>query len=121
MNWRAAFLIAGALSVMLLGTRTNAAGSEGAKSQPQTINITHCVVYSERNKQLVSDCTAVARHACDGTAHCELPIGLSLTAGKDIDPKAWKKVRVDYTCGGRAEINGPHYQDDHASMVLGCF
>jgi hypothetical protein len=91
-------------------------------SQAPVIEIVDCVVYPEGEPSRTVDCAAKARPVCNGAASCELPIGLALTDGQQIDHDArtWKKVRVRYRCEKVEHINGPHNQDDHATMLLGC-
>ena len=86
------------------------------------LEITSCKVFSERDEKLVQDCAAVARKSCPGPGTCELPIGMNLTGGKDIDanPETWELVKVEFSCKGIAHLNGPHYQNDHATMTLAC-
>lgn len=95
-----------------------------AQADPATtgIHITLCSVYSEQAYALQSDCTDQAAHLCSGLDFCELPIGLNLTDGKDIDNNeaSWELVRVEYACAGKPRFNGPHYQNDHATMSLFC-
>ena len=56
------------------------------------------------------------------TGSCELPIGLVLSDGRDIDGNSatWEKVRVTFRCGQIKRVNGPHDQNDHASALLAC-
>jgi hypothetical protein len=86
------------------------------------LQITQCAVYSELDKSVQSDCADEARKVCAGLESCELPIGMNLTDGTDIDnnSKSWELVKVEYSCGGKTRINGPHYQNDHATMTLSC-
>lgn len=87
------------------------------------LEITECVVYRDFEAARRHDCTAKAKELCSNSARsCELPIGLALSGGRDIDgnPQTWEKVRVRYRCGGQQRINGPHHQNDHASMILSC-
>jgi len=86
------------------------------------LEISSCAVFSEHNEKLVHDCLTEARKSCPGPGTCELPIGMNLTAGKDIDanPETWELVKVTFTCKGIAHLNGPHYQNDHATMTLAC-
>jgi len=89
---------------------------------PPTIDIVECIVYPEGRATQTTDCAGKARAVCNGTPHCELPIGFALTDGRQIDGDArtWKKVRVRYRCGKVSHVNGPYNQSDHANMVLGC-
>lgn len=88
----------------------------------QGIHIARCSVYSEQDKSIKADCTRHARDLCTDLYYCELPIGRNLTDGKDIDnnEETWEMVKVDYLCAGKAQVNGPHYQNDHATMSLSC-
>lgn len=98
--------------------------SQASQNAP-TLQVTQCTVYSEHDLSRTFDCTVKAREVCGKSPvpHCELPIGLSLSGGRDIDGNqgTWEKVRVRYKCGSAERINGPHHQNDHASMVLSCF
>ena len=93
-----------------------------ADTTTKGIQITQCTVYSERDKSIRYDCTEPAAKACSGLNFCELPIGMNLTDGKDLDnnKKTWELVKVDYSCSGKPSYNGPHYQNDHATMSLSC-
>ena len=93
-----------------------------ADETAQGLQITGCTVFSERDKSISLDCASEARKSCAGPGTCELPIGLNLTGGKDPDgnPDTWELVRVEFSCHGIARINGPHYQNDHATMTLAC-
>ena len=86
------------------------------------IQITQCKVYSDRDSSLQHDCLEHAAKACNGKDSCELPIGMNLSDGKDLDnnDKTWERVKVEYSCAGKPHINGPHYQNDHATMSLSC-
>lgn len=84
------------------------------------IAVMACSVYSERDHSDSHDCTSAARAQCDGQPNCELPIGLSLSGGKDIDEDSEKKVKIRYRCGEQERMQGPHYQNDHAAMILRC-
>ena len=86
------------------------------------LEITSCTVFSEQDESLAHDCASEARKLCPGPGTCELPIGLNLTEGKDLDnnPDTWELVRVEFSCRDVARINGPHYQNDHATMTLAC-
>lgn len=92
------------------------------EAPPVAIEITGCAVWSELRGGIRHDCMDEARTICEGKGFCELPIGLNLTAGRDLDndPDTWELVRVDYRCGAKALINGPHHQNDHATMTLAC-
>jgi hypothetical protein len=92
-------------------------------SQVPAPEIMQCVVYSDSDKSKQRDCLAQARSICVQKAPtCELPIGLGLTNNEQIDgdAKSWKKVLVKYRCNQAERVNGPHIQDDHATMVLSC-
>jgi hypothetical protein len=93
-----------------------------AQEAVQGLEITSCTVFSELDKNITHDCVNEARKSCAGPGTCELPIGLNLTQGKDLDgnPDTWELVRVEFKCKGIAHINGPHYQNDHATMTLAC-
>jgi hypothetical protein len=95
----------------------------GAQASPAKPEITGCVVYSESDRSKKRDCLAQARASCAAqAATCELPIGLGLTNNEQIDgdAKSWKKVLVEYRCNQAQLVNGPHTQDDHATMIIGC-
>jgi hypothetical protein len=99
--------------------------AQAAPQQPVravVIEIVECVVYPEDQPTRSVDCAAKARTVCNGATQCELPIGLALTDGRQIDSNArtWKKVRVRYRCDKAEHVNGPHTQDDHATMLLAC-
>ena len=114
---RMAFVIAAMLGLLLpQGSTTHAAEPAAG------IDITACSVYSDRDKSLRQDCVDEARKLCAGQYFCELPIGLNLTGGRDLDgnENTWELVRVDYSCAGKPHINGPHHQNDHATMTLSC-
>jgi hypothetical protein len=98
-----------------------------SQSTSQTIKVTSCVVSSVRDKSIQQDCTSKASKACDGTPSCELPIGLNLTDGKDIDPvgvpmarRLGKVVVVQCQCGKTIEKRGPNPQNNNATLVLAC-
>ena len=114
----------GILGVVMLGGASDLYAQSAPPSPPPgpVIEIVECVVYPEGAPSKTVDCAAKARAACNGVARCELPIGLSLTDGEQIDhdPKTWKKVRLRYRCEKVEHINGPHNQDDHATMLIGC-
>lgn len=98
----------------------------GAQQPPAEggLEITECLVYSETDDAKRHDCTTKARELCKsiGRGNCELPIGLVLTGGNDIDGNrdTWEKVRVRFRCGRVERVNGPHHQNDHATMILAC-
>jgi hypothetical protein len=86
------------------------------------VRIEKCAVYSELDKSKVFDCAENARAACPEAAICELPIGMNLTNGRDLDDneQTWELVKVEFSCGTRIKFNGPHYQNNHATMTLAC-
>lgn len=100
------------------------AQSQDSVSQDAGLQIAECSVYSEAAPSRTYDCTAKAQERCGKgqSQQCELPIGLSLTDGRDIDGNkaTWEKVRVRYKCGSAVRINGPHHQNEHASIILSC-
>lgn len=104
--------------ILLLAAAPLVHADEAAKG----LEITSCTVFSEQDKSISLDCASEARKSCAGPGTCELPIGLNLTAGKDLDgnPETWELVSVEFSCNGVARINGPHYQNDHATMTLAC-
>ena len=118
--------VAFVLTSLALGwVATIQAQYSGQQAPQQTgLSITGCSVFSDRDKNLRHDCTAKAKSLCSSAApnRCELPIGLALTDGRDLDgdPNTWEKVVVRYRCGTADRVNGPHDQNDHASMVLEC-
>jgi len=123
------FVIGGAF---LLGFVATAPGQDAftpdqARPTEPSIKITECVVFSVRDHSIQQDCTAVAAKLCDGLHKCELPIGLSLTGGRDIDPvgtpstrRMTKAVNVVYQCGGSSQKRGPNLQDENATLTLRC-
>ena len=125
-------IISLALTVLATCVTAALAGAPAASAQtsaqptPQapSVSITECTVFSESDANIRHDCTAVAKGLCAKAAanRCELPIGLVLTDGRDLDGNAdtWEKVLVRYRCGSADRINGPHHQNDHASMILEC-
>jgi hypothetical protein len=93
------------------------------RAAPAKLEITECLVYSPTDETRRHDCTAKARELCSGgTGSCELPIGLVLSDGRDLDGNSatWEKVRVTFRCGQIKRVNGPHDQNDHASALLAC-
>ena len=114
----------GIIGVAMLGGAFGLRAQSAPPAAPPgpVIEIVECVVYPEGEPSRTVDCAAKARAACNGAAACELPIGLSLTDGQQIDhdAKTWKKVRLRYRCEKVEHINGPHNQDDHATMLIGC-
>jgi hypothetical protein len=108
--------------IQLTAARAAETGSVPAP-QAATPEITACVVYSETDKSKQRDCLSQARASCAAkAATCELPIGLGLTNNEQLDgnAKSWKKVLVHYRCNQTERINGPHIQDDHATMIISC-
>jgi hypothetical protein len=103
-----------------------AVAAQEVSGEKVKIEITSCVVYSVRHSAIKYDCIAEARSAlgtCDEPQSCEIPIGLNLTGGKDLDPDSGflgKQVKLVYRCAGYAMQSGPYQQDDHASLVLDC-
>ena len=123
MSHREKILIA-VFATVLLGqaqVQAQAIADESVKVQ-----ITSCVVVSTRSPEKTYDCTTEARKAadvCKPTDECEIPIGLNLTSGKDVDPGSGflgKRVTITYTCGGGRQQGGPYHQDDHATLVMDC-
>lgn len=115
------------IAMLALGYSSITAAADGARAaapaSPATPEITGCVVYSESDRTKQRDCLAQARASCASqAATCELPIGLGLTNNEsmDGDAKAWKKVLVHYRCNQSQRVNGPHIQDDHATMIISC-
>lgn len=115
-----------ALAVAVASVHAQDAFVQGPASN-DTLKISSCIVASVRDKTIHQDCTSEAAKVCDGTARCELPIGLNLTDGKDIDPvgapmvrRLGKVVIVEFKCGKSAERRGPNPQDDNATLVLAC-
>lgn len=100
------------------------AHSQDSVPQGAALQVAECSVYSEGAPSRTYDCTATAQDQCakSQSQQCELPIGLSLTDGRDIDGNkaTWEKVRVRYRCGAEVRTNGPHHQNDHASIILSC-
>lgn len=100
-----------------------------AKVVPETaarIRLISCVVTSARDAGPRYDCMSEARSelaACNNATFCEIPIGVNLTNGKDIDPGTGflgKRVTIAYSCGTYSMQGGPYEQDDHATVVLDC-
>jgi hypothetical protein len=107
---------------LTVGFAVIAAAGEPAKGPP-TPEITQCVVYADSNQSKQRDCLSQARASCAAQSPtCELSIGLALTDNEQIDgdPKSWKKVVVHYRCNQSQRTNGPHIQDDHATMIISC-
>ena len=77
----------GILGVVMLGGAFELRAQPAPQGAPPSpvIEIVECVVYPEGAPSRTVDCAAKARAVCNGTAMCELPIGLSLTAGQQID------------------------------------
>jgi hypothetical protein len=93
----------------------------------ENIKVTACMVSSVRDKSIHQDCTNEASKSCNGKPRCELPIGLNLTEGKDIDPvgvpsvrRLGKMVTVQFQCGKAIEKRGPNPQNDNATLILAC-
>ena len=91
------------------------------------IKVTACTVASVRDKSIHQDCTGTASKVCDGNQRCELPIGLNLTDGKDIDPvglpmtrRLGKVVIVEFQCGKTTQKRGPNPQNNNATLILAC-
>jgi len=115
--------LGGLCAFLLVSTARPAESGPGGPSQAATPEITACVVYSDTDKSKQRDCLAQARASCSGKAStCELPIGLGLTNNEQLDgnAKSWKKVLVHYRCNQTERVNGPHIQDDHATMIISC-
>jgi hypothetical protein len=91
-----------------------------AQTTAGAIEVRECVVYSVQEPANRVDCLNRAREICNGKPLCELPIGLALSNGRDIDPRSGKKVKVRLSCGPHVFVQGPHDQDDHAMMILLC-
>jgi len=112
------------IAALAVGATASAAAGAGENPQPPAaagrIEIIECAVYSPVHSGLRFDCADAARRVCDGAPDCELPIGMSLSNGTDIDPGADEKVKVRYACAGRERVQGPHLQDDHAAILLRC-
>lgn len=95
-------------------------------SAKASLEIKSCVVFSVKSPGKTYDCIREAKQAaesCKQMEHCEIPIGLNLTSGKDIDPGSGflgKQVKIIYVCGGGPTQGGPYQQDDHASLVIDC-
>ena len=105
---------------MCLAVVAHSYAADPAVPSPTGVAVTDCAVYSETDPARRYDCTQAARERCNGQDSCELPIGRSLSGGKDIDEASEKKVKLLYNCGGQERMQGPHYQNDHASMILRC-
>ncbi len=82
------------------------------------MEISRCEVYVGDGADKTQDCQKVAAEVCSNKNICELPIGRNLTGGKMLAD--WAKVIVEYRCGSATRINGPHHQNDHATMTLTC-
>jgi len=119
-----------ALAALLLGV-TSAQAQVDAFVQNQgpaiKIKVTSCVVSSVRDKAIRRDCTKSVSKLCDNTTRCELPIGLNLTDGEDIDPvgvpmvrRLGKVVTVVFQCGSTTEKRGPNLQNNNAALILAC-
>lgn len=113
------------LPLAFLNASLAPAAEAGSAAMPQapTPEITACVVYSDTDRSKQQDCLSQARAICAAKeATCELPIGLGLTNNEQLDgnAKSWKKVLVHYRCNQTERVNGPHIQDDHATMLISC-
>ena len=104
----------------VLSTGPASAQFEGGAASGTRIRISACSVYSTRDESRKVDCTAVAAKACDGQAICDLPIGVNLTDGRDIDSRSFKKAKVTYVCGQLVRTRGPYPQNDNATLTLTC-
>jgi hypothetical protein len=107
-----------------LATQARAEDTKPVRAPGAQLEIAECVVFSERDSAKRFDCTAKAREVCAAgpAGNCALPIGLALSGGRDLDGNkdTWEKVRVKYRCGRTERINGPHHQNDHATVLLAC-
>ncbi|MEP7246650.1 MAG: hypothetical protein ABI885_23630 [Gammaproteobacteria bacterium] len=116
----------GGLATMALGLAllVPVHAEEQQQAAPARLEIVECLVFSETDQTKRFDCTVKARELCaSGPARrCALPIGLVLSGGRDLDGNrdTWEKVRVNYRCGKVVHTNGPHHQNDHATMLLAC-
>ncbi len=97
-------------------------GAVHAQPPAVSVKVERCAVYTEQDQDRTFDCTDIARQACPEESVCELPIGMNLTRGQDLDAneKTWELVKVEYSCGAKFKFNGPHYQNNHATMTLSC-
>jgi hypothetical protein len=108
---------------LLLALFATAQAQQPAVPPTLKVEVLECLVYSSVDASKRHDCTAKAREVCNGVgATCELPIGLALSDGKDLDgnAKTWEKVRVTFQCGPLKRVSGPHDQNEHAVAVLAC-
>ncbi len=95
-------------------------GPGKAQAAP-SISIKSCEVVARRDATKKKDCAEVAARLCGPAGFCELPIGMMLTDGNDLDPGNIKLVRVSYMCGERpGRTVGPYDQNDHATITLTC-
>jgi len=123
MRYRGNMLITLFLPLLLVQLSVEAQEVSGKKVN---IQITSCVVNSVKHPGNTYDCMAEAKKAlgaCSEAQACEIPIGLNLTSGKDLDPGSGflgKRVTILYVCGTEHMQGGPYEQDDHASLVLDC-
>jgi hypothetical protein len=120
MKWL--IVVATSVATLPILAQTQSTPSAKDHSGPPGIQLVECTVYTV-DKTASFDCLAKARAACpDDTARCELPIGYDLTDGQDLDRnrRTWEKVRVRFKCGAKVVTRGPHFQNDHAAMVLTC-
>ena len=102
---------------LLAGTVSMHAGVASAMDV-DGIAFTRCEVYVQGDPERTRDCKAAADAVCGGKPYCELPIGGNLSGGAYL--AEWSKVIVEYNCGPVHRINGPHHQNDHATMTLYC-
>lgn len=114
------------LLVGVASVRAQDAFVQGLKTN-DSIKVTSCVVFSVRDNSIRQDCTSKASTLCDGSQYCELPIGLNLTDGRDIDPvgvpmvrRLGKNVDVEFQCGKTTEKRGPNPQNNNATLILSC-
>jgi len=128
MSIRGRFMVSGLAALMagVCSVRGQDAFVQG-QSTNEHIKVTSCIVSSVRDKSIQQDCTSEASKACDGMPRCELPIGLNLTDGKDIDPvgvpmarRLGKVVIVEFACGKAIEKRGPNPQNNNATLILAC-
>lgn len=92
--------------------------SVSAEQSNKAMEISRCEVYVDGKTHQSQDCRKEASQECANKSLCELPIGRNLTGGKMLAD--WAKVIVEYRCGSATRINGPHHQNDHATMTLAC-
>ena len=124
MRYRGSILITLFLSLLLVQLSVKA--QQEVSGQKVNIQITSCVVNTVKHAGGAYDCMAEAKKAlgtCSEAQACEIPIGLNLTSGRDLDPGSGflgKRVTILYVCGSEHMQAGPYEQDDHASLVLDC-